>query len=171
MSNENIFADFIEPEEPEEKVLQEDLLGFDLPAFSSSGKNKKTGEKNNPPSQFSDDTHKELAEKAKLSSWKKTVHDEEIKSVQLQRERIRLMEAAGEVGEISFFDFCFVAYMEKINIDTFKMFDRIDARVGTLAEQQNGKAIMQMMRKEFSNVIKSVKIAQANEIKRWKQEQ
>jgi len=174
MNNDGIFSDYIIEDEPEEKEVQAELFeADDLPDISFSGKKKTSGrDKKKSRSQDSGNTEEnnadqELIDQARSASYKKTVHDQEIKSIKLQRERIQLMKDSEEVGEIAFFDFCFVSYMEKMNIDSYKMIDRIEPRILTLVNEKKGGAIIEMIKKELNNVIKSVKIAQANEVKRW----
>ena len=172
MGDGNIFSEYISDIEAAQN-RQTDLFGLEIEALSPLGekeykkKKKAIGEKNKSQSQFKDSEHEALALQSQQSQFKKKIQEEELNSIKLEREKINLLKAAGEVGEIAFFEFCYVSYMEKINVDSFKMINRIEERILSLADQKKGSAIVEMIKKELTNVIRSVKIAQENEVKRW----
>ena len=173
MDDSHLFDDFIIQPEPETEKPEPGLLDLGLPPLPPSGDLKKSKKKQkdesekSQQSQFSGDTQELLQQSAREANLKKAIHDQEIKGIKLEREKIGLLKDAGEVGEISFFEFCFVSYMEKMNIDSFKMIDRLETRIKAYANENKGEAIVVMLKKELTNVIKGVKIAQSNEVKRW----
>lgn len=165
-----IFSSYLEKEKKPGPV---DLFGFTDLSFASEKKEDKKEEfrdqANNgigseKSDKFLDDEHKQLYEDSLKSKYRKQINDELLNNIKIQKEKIKLLKASGEVAYIKDLEFIYIHYLEKANTDFVKMFRKLRNRIDGYVNDKRTDDLISFLEKEAAITIKNVKAAQAKEI-------
>lgn len=190
MKADNVFSDFLIGEEVPEVMLAEAEIPTDTgdsinqgELFSSSDislsekkpdKNKEPG-KNKKPSSSGDlfedtDEFKILSNQATKAQLRKHIQTDTLNRLKIETEIVNFKKAAGDVAEFKFMDLMYISYMEKINLDSFKMLKRLKPKFESyIRDKEVSDSIMALLKSEFTKTFEGVKSAQAKEVEKWNQ--
>lgn len=169
---DNLFSEYITKDNiPSDGGNDQINLFNDLP--SGNEKKKIKAEKTKNSSGYKSKEQKDLEKRAANSLLVKALQGEILNDMRIQSEKIDYYVKAKSVAELKFMDSLYFSYMERSHLEMIRMVKKIKPEIRILIYQEDKENIVNdiisCLLKEIKNALAGIKIAQINELKKWKQ--
>jgi hypothetical protein len=110
----------------------------------------------------------DLYAQAQEAQLMEAIYKSELVGYKVQKEKMNLEIAAGDLMETSFAKFLFFSYMEKCNTDLLNMPKRLEAIIVNLVKEGDYRKLIKRLEKEIQSTLIEIKKAQKKDIAKWK---
>lgn len=155
------------PELPPPSDPQEETEG--IPEFEWTGGNDDGAYAFDPKTGEAEEMGELIAKSAKAKLMQ-DINKEKIQKYEIEKKKLELEKAAGDVMEKEFGDFLFFGFMEKLYIDLNSMYKKLELVLDGPVKEGDLKEVIAILKKEVKAVQENVVRSQERDLEDWRRE-